>query len=243
MTDEKFYKISSWNNKKRIALQRVVAIMLMYAIILVCQWIHFEWWLRYDWACVLASLGYLLFIISIGYETQGVSIFSDWRQRIQDFADYSESPYFVNSLYYYYAPMRDGDYIVLSDNEYLKLDFSGVFYANDIDMNSLYSMKVSLMDGNNAKYEIKMLAYGYNNLLDELYRKIISDNLDVIAIYNKFGDLKWKKSEYVKKKSKLRKYRLIIYSVIWSITQFLVAMIPVLFMLYNNRDFFKLVDE
>jgi hypothetical protein len=235
MTDEKFYNITSWNNKNRIILHRIVAILFMYAVILVCQWLHIEWWVRYDWACVLASLGYVFYLISIGHETQGISIFRDRHQRLQDYADYSEAPYFADSFHNYYAPIRNGDYVVLSNNEYLKLNCYSVFIGKDIDLNNLYSMTVKLLDGDKTIYEIKRNGYDYNELLSELYQGIKENGLDIEVIYNKFGDLKWRKNEQFRKKSRARQYWLNIYQVIWPTLQFFIAILPVLFMLFKNK--------
>ena len=116
----------------------------MYAVILVCIWLHFEWWVRYDWACIIVSLGYVFYLLSIGQGTHGVSIFRGEHQRLQDYADYNEAPYFANSWHNYFAPVRNGDYVVLSNNEYLEFNCYSVFYAKDIDMNRIYICGASM---------------------------------------------------------------------------------------------------
>ena len=235
MTDEKFINITSWNNKNRIALHRIAVILFMYAVILICLWLHFDWWVRFDWACVIVSLWYVFYLVSIGHVTHGVSIFKDRHQRLLDYADYNEAPYFANSYRNYYAPIRDGDYVALSNNDYLKLAIRSSFIGKDIDFNCLYDVTVKLLDGDKIIYEIKRCDYDYSGALVELYRNIKDGGLDIEAIYNKFGDLKWRKSEQFKKKSKVREYHLKIRQTVWLIFQFFVAILPVLFMLYTNR--------
>ena len=110
-----------------------------------------------------------------------------------------------------------------------------MFIGKDIDLNSVYSMKVSLLNGDEKKYEVKRECYGYDDLLTELYREIKDDGLDISAVYNHFGDLKWRRNDNLKKKSKLRLYCMKIYEVIWPILQIAVAILPVIFMLSTNK--------
>lgn len=234
MKSERFCNITSWNNRKRIALHSVAAILFMYAMILVCLLLNFEWWSYYDWACIAVSLLYLVFLSSIGLSTQGVSIFQDEYQRLQDYINYSEAPYFANSFRSYCAPIRIGDYVALSNERYLKLDRHAIFKGKDIDLNGLYSMDVCLMDGNKKVYEVKGDDYVFSRLMNEIYEKVKDDGLDIEAIYNQFGDLKWKKSEGFRKKSKVRQYYKI-FKVTWLILQFVVAVLPVLYMLYTLK--------
>ena len=95
-------------------------------------------------------------------------------------------------------------------------------------------MDVCLMDGDKKVYEVKGDDYVFSRLMNEIYEKVKDDGLDIEAIYNQFGDLKWKKSEGFRKKSKVRQYYKI-FQVIWLILQFVVAVLPVLYMLYTLK--------
>jgi hypothetical protein len=234
MNNDKFYQITEFNDKKRIALQRIEAILFMYSMILICQCLHFEWWQKYNLACIIVSFVYLFFVIAIGEETHGVSIFRSKNQRLQDFADYCETPYFADS-WDYYAPIKNGDYVALSNNEYLKLETRTSFIGKDIDFNSLYSFTVRLWDDNKIIYEIQRQDYDYRGSFNELYGEIKDKGLDIEVVYNKFGDMKWRKSKHKKKKSVIRKYILIAYQTFWIISQFIVAVLPVLFMFSTNK--------
>ena len=213
-------------------------IMFMYAMIIVCQLLHFEWWGSHNWVCIIVSLVYLLFLAAIDHASPGVSIFGERLQRLQDYAKYCEAPYFCNSWRNYFAPIRNGDYLVLSNEHYLKLDCLSAYKGKDIDLNRVYYMKVVLLDENEKIYEIEGDFFGSGDILDDLYRKIKDDGLDVEAIYNPFGDLKWKKCDKFKNASKARLYRLKIYQVIWPILQFIVAILPIVFILANSKMVF-----
>ncbi len=230
MKSERFSNITDWNNSKRIALHSVVAVLFMYAMILVCILLNFEWWSYNVLSFIAACFMYLIILSSIELNTKGVSIFRDEHQRLQDYADYSEAPHFADSFHFYCAPIRNGDYVALSNHSYLKLDRHAIFKGKDIDLNSLYSMEVCLMDGNKKVYEVKGDDYTFSRLINEIYEKVKDDGLDIEAIYNQFGELKWKRSEQLRKKSKIRQYYIKLFKTIWLMLQIIVVVLPVIYM-------------
>lgn len=234
MTREGFFGITSDNNKKRITKNKVLIILLMYAVILVSVLLEYEWWVRYDWLFKAVSGVYIIYILSIENSTTGYTIIRDNLQRLNDKADYNESPYFTNNIRYYFAPIKNGDYLVLSNEKYLKFTYQSVFYGKDIDMNYVYRMKIQLLDYDKIIYETKGEYYDKSTILIDMYERIKKDGLDIVAIYNKFGDLKWIKKAQIKKKYKIARYKLKIYQYIYIVIKIIILFLPVLFM-YTDR--------
>lgn len=229
MTDSKFYSITSIYCRRANALHMVEAVLSMYVMILFCVLFRLEWWITHPMACLFVSFIYVFYLASVENSSHGVGIFCDRLKRIRDFAGYCETRRFATNK----TPFNDGDYLALSNNDYLRLEFV-LRRVSQFDPNRIYHIRFSLKDGEKTKYEVQGNDYDYMTLMGELNTKIQEDGIEVEAIYNKFGDLKWKIGNSYKERSWFSRLLPSIYIYVWGIIQLAVSAFPVIFMLYES---------
>ena len=227
MTHDEFYNTTEYNNKKRKKLHNIVAVFAMYAMILVCLLFRYEWWLNNGVAVLIVWFIYLTCLIAVISETNGVCIFGDKIQRLRDCSLYCESIRFADDFFRYNVPVRNGDYLLLSTHKYLELKFRYDCLIYNVYSN--YNITGYLLDGYNVLYTAKNQSK--DDILYEFYKHLREEGQDILEVCNKFGDVRWRKSDKIKHISKTNTCiaNVRIYS--WFFLQFVVSVLPILFML------------
>ena len=223
--NDTFYNIKERNLDDRRRLLTLTYVSGVNFAIFLCLFFNWYWWKDCEAMAYLLSVLYFLLVFALHmsyHKNRGLFYIFDLRNEC--YKDYYESPNFV---YHFppcpknndtdeiiiisnqidYAPIYDGDFIVLSNADcstykYLRVRKSAYFIGKDVDLNELYDTKIELKD----LFEEKILystkkdyCYGFSEVLDELNKILIADGMTIIAIYNKYGDIRWYKSDKITK--------------------------------------------
>lgn len=211
-------------------------------IILLCITFDWCWWEDREGVRIGFCIGYLLCFLhsNMYHEHEGLGLFVDFDKRLECWKDYYTSPEFVyhpppskrddNKIVRWvnqidYAPIRNGDFVLLSNDKFLKVNKEVVFSGKDIDFNSLYNTSIELTDitGKEVYYSFRHTDYGTAYVLDKLNEKLKEDGLSIIRIYNSYGDTRWEKFDIKTSPSKVRKY---LYEVIfWGVRLIYIAIV------------------
>lgn len=229
-----FYDIKENNLADRQRLRTLTYVIGANFVILLCIVFNWNWWEGCVKVALIVSICYLLFVCALHMvlEKQYNGLFYEFDTRNECWKDYYESPYFVydypsppptnnkdtiviriNSTDY--APIHNGDYVLLSDG----------YCMNDryLKANNKNGSILELTDLNNKDiyYSVESNEYGYR--LKFLKEKLQEDNLTIIAVYNKYGDIRWMKSD---KKTCPSKWRKVLYEIKrWSERLLYIAMV------------------
>ncbi len=196
---------------------RLKALMLMFVAnlaVYIPLCFGFRWWERYLVVAFFLSLIYVIMVLFYDDEATkaGDTLFADRFKRLRDWRDFYTSEKFIrNSCDYNHAPISDGDYLrLIGDNreKYMK------FYVNFVMPYGALSYcptikRVALIDLNCDKELYSAIQddeYITSSALFKIQTSLEKDGYIICGVYNKFGDIKWWRSDEPKSPKKVRCY-------------------------------------
>ena len=212
--DDTFYNIKKQNLEDRQRLRLLTFVMGSNFFVLLCMAFNWCWWKENVAISFILSFVYLLYVLGLKTELNK-SLFYVFDKREKCWRDYYESPDFV----YHYppppepkdksrivvwvnqidcAPIYNDDIVVLSDGDCLNDRYLRANYKPD-DILELTDLK-----NTNVYYSVRGSEYEYR--LKRLKEKLQEDNLTIVAVYNKYGDVRWRKADKKTSPSKWRKF-------------------------------------
>lgn len=230
---EIFWRTSEQEINRSKRFGTTALIFFANALILISILCGCQWWERINGLIVLiASFIYGLYVFAT-FEKELHCLFSDYSQRLNDWENYCETKQFIydnNDIHY--APIKSGDFVQLSDGSFLEFGAESKGLGKDFpDFNVLIlSPKAYFRDirTKEIKYSSKRdNAYSWSDLLYEIYRPIKNDGKTIIAIYNKFGDVKWRQNSDIKPTKKIRKHIVLGFKILCGIIYLVAAFLPI----------------
>lgn len=94
--------------------------------------------------------------------------------------------------------IADGDFLVLSDNHFYEVYYEVYFDASYIKLKEINSDKVV--------YSVERSYISSLEAKRELVELLKNDKVEMYAIYNRFGDIKWLRSDKYKEVPKMKKW-------------------------------------
>lgn len=214
--DDAFYYISKKEQDRRNQLIRILLVLGMNVIVLLSLAFDFRWWEKYQIVFIALTIIYLLLLST--YEDSKGELFSDGLKRLRDKRDYFKGERLIVSNYDVEknAPLFNGDYIFIWNNKTETYESEVGYFKFTASLDSSKKMiKVIDIVKNEPKYIIKEeCSSDWNRMYKELEKKINEDGFTILRIYNKFGDVKWERSDEPTKPSKKRK--IIYYVKVWA---------------------------
>lgn len=243
---DKFHDLTSKNLSNRTQMNNIILIGCANAIVLLSYTFHVYWWERCSTiVLIVMSFLYLVFIManSEGRRESG-TLFTTGIIRFKEWCNYCENTVFSNCPPYsssgYIAPIKNGDYLWLSNQEngfYVSFIVHSHYIGKDIDMNECYSARIELIDiiNNEIVYsQSDHQCFEWIELIEPLYKQIKKDNFDVMSVQNEFGDFKWKKSSIKKAPKKTRKYIFSVGLILWYIISIVITIAPIIGLFYRR---------
>jgi len=168
-------------------------------------------------------------------------------KRLKAWKDFFKSDCFIKGRYdYNHASIDSGDYIMLlhdadssfgSEVVYMKYDRTVHYLTKDIDMNDVYniSWRLLTLSDDGVLYSGKSHhCYDYNYCIYDMNTMLCSDGYSIVAIYNKYGDVKWIKSETTTNRSLIRQAIYGIAPYLWVFVFLIISFASPLIMLIDN---------
>lgn len=203
----------------------------------------FRWWERYLAVAFFLSLIYVIMVLFYDDEAKkaGDTLFADRLKRLRDWRDFYTSEKFISDAYdYNHAPISDGDYLRLIRDKNVKYMR---FYVN-IEMPfgalSYYPTikRVALIDLNCDKELYSATQddkYITSRALFKIQKSLDEDGYVICSVYNKFGDIKWLKSDAPEQPKKMRHYVYKLCIWLWIVAVLVAFIAPFLpIVLYNS---------
>lgn len=202
--------------------------LILFSILCGCQW-----WERINGLIVfIACFIYGLYVLAT-FEKELHCIFSDYNHRLKDWENYCESKQFIyDSNDIHYAPIRSGDYVRLSDDSILEFGAESRGTAKDFTDFNIVILSPKAYFKNIKTNEIRFLSkkdrsYSWSDLLYEIYQPIKDEGKSIVAVYNKFGDVKWRQNTENKPINKVRKHIVLGYKLFCGIVYLAAAFLPI----------------
>ena len=237
---DKIHDLTSKNLSNRAQLNNIILIGCANAIVLLSYTFHVYWWERFSTIfLIVLSFLYLVYIManSEGRRERG-TLFTTGIIRFKEWCNYCENTVFSNYPPYsssgYIAPIKNGDYLWLSNQEngfYVRFIVHSHYIGKDIDMNDCHSACIELIDiiNNEIVYsQSDHQCFGWRELIEPLYKQIKKDYFDVMSVQNEFGDFKWKKASVKKAPKKIRKYIFNVGIILWNMLLIVITIAPII---------------
>lgn len=233
------YQVSQ-RRKNRSQLAFILDVFGANVIVLLSYAFNFKWWemINEKW---LIAIGFIyVFSIMALYQTNkndGASLFSDGFLRLKHWRDFYRSDIFskrVSMSSYEHAPISHGDYVCLKkghDYEYAHFEAESNHVGKDIDSNRVFNRKITLTELKKDKvlFEKSEQTYlSFADLLADMQEKLEKDGYQIEAIYNKFGDVKWSRSDIPSKRSKYRVAHYYVAITLWHIAALIAFIAPII---------------
>lgn len=227
MSDLYFYAFTEKNNAKRNKLYMSYIVCLANTIILLSIHLNYLWWKNMTGGIIAAILGFFYFVTLLALQHQIDNSRSNlspyFLLKLRDWSNFYKSKQFATR--YNCAISRNNSYlrlIRLEDtyersvseilNDYLP-EYCRINYKK-----SGYKYKFSLLDIDTNEVLLESSGNSFNDGAFNLYESIKEKNYDVLAIYNKFGQELWWKSDKERKPKIIRK-------IIYNLSYFFVIVI------------------
>ena len=229
-----FNHITEKEKKNRRQLTAILVVCFANFIVMMSFAFNRQWWIQHPWIMGTLSFVYIFYLTFICINNKG-TLFSDKLERLKHWANYTESS--KSTAFSYAEHIQDNDLLEIATvNETVSppkdrdlwfvrvgVSSSGVSLKRLRDSSIIHEEKF----GNNTSWDIG---------LERIEKHLKSKGLSIIAIYNKFGDIKWLLLGQDKEPSKWRKaiYRITVF--LWLLMSAVVTLAPlaVMFISYAN---------
>ena len=235
---EVFWNESSILVADRSNLKCLLCVCAANVVILLSLVFDFPWWLFCPPVSgIIFALVYLFTLWVYKMESEKKSnLFNEGIRRLEDWRDYYEGKTFMKG--YKHPPLSNGDYFLLyrgegedGEAEYMRLEKKMVLIGMECFSIPHYNIKLRLYDivANTVVYSGEENGAYIDYSLWTMVEKIQKDDYRIVALYNKYGDIKWSQEECDKKPSKFRRCVYNIVMTIWYIVAIISIFLPLIY--------------
>lgn len=202
--------------RNRNQLWFLLVICFSNMIILLSYMLGFQWWHDHSTLSTIISIVYTFYCLFSLREPKG-TLFSNGLTRFRHWRDFH-----TTKSIYETAPSKD-DYLEIESGEELQFLRLSITHRGNNDP-TLELIDITNGDVVYSSKQGSTLKTPLCNLYDELRK----NNVEVKAIYNKWGDYKWLKSDTERKPSWKRKLTYNAGLFLWFLSTIVFALIPIL---------------